>query len=65
MKVCEGLLRHPVWKADVVVGLACFDFAVLFELPKSQNTECLKQLFKSFSDRQWIAKENWCLFRDC
>ena len=63
--VCEDLLRRPAWKYDLVVGLACFDFFVLFELPKSQSTECFKQFSKGFSDRQWIARENRGLLKDC
>ena len=40
-------------------------FSVLFGLPKSQSADCFKQLFNSFSDGHWIAKETRGLFKDC
>ena len=49
-RVFEGLLQHPDWKTDLVVGLACFECCFLFELPKGQNIESFKHLRKSFSD---------------
>jgi len=32
--VCDGLLSHKLWKADLVKVLASFDCCVLFDLPK-------------------------------
>ena len=29
--VARELLRHPTFKSDLVIGLACFDYAVLFK----------------------------------
>ena len=64
-RVCEGLLQHPAWKSDLVVGPACFEYSGLFELSKSQCAECFKQLFESFSDRNWIAVGDRGRLKDC
>ena len=32
--VAKELLKHPTFKSDLVIGLACFDFSVLFKLAK-------------------------------
>ena len=55
--VCKELISHPTFKSDLVVGLACFDYSVLFTLPRSQAAECYSQLFHSFCVRGWLAKE--------
>ena len=55
--VCKELLNHPTFKFDLVMGLACFDFAVLFIMPKDQAAGCYSRLFHSFSVRGWLAKE--------
>ena len=34
--VCAELLKHPTFMSDLVVGLACFDYSVLFALPRGQ-----------------------------
>ena len=34
--VCCELLKHPTFKLDLVVGLACFDYSVLFTLPRDK-----------------------------
>ena len=31
--VAKELMRHSTFKSDLVIGLACFDYAVLFKLP--------------------------------
>ena len=55
--VCKELISHPTFKSDLVVGLACFDYSVLFTLPKNQAAECYSRLFHSFCVRGWLAKE--------
>ena len=55
--VYSELLKHPVFKSDLVVGLACFDYSVLFTLPRGQAMECYAGLFQSFCVRGWLAKE--------
>ena len=55
--VCSELLKHPTFKSDLVVGLACFDYSVLFTLPRGKAMECYARLFQSFCVRGWLAKE--------
>ena len=55
--VCTELLKHPIFKSDLVVGLACFDYSVLFTLPRGQAMDCYARLFQSFCVRGWLAKE--------
>ena len=55
--VCKELINHPTFKSDLVVGLACFDYAVLFTMPKDQAARCYSHLFHSFCVRGWLAKE--------
>ena len=55
--VAKELMRHPTFKSDLVIGLACFDYAVLFELPKTVAVDCYQHLFQSFSSRGWVARE--------
>ena len=55
--VCSELLKQPTFKSDLVVGLACFDYSVLFSLPKGQTMDCYARLFQSFCVRGWLAKE--------
>ena len=55
--VCTELLKHPTFKSDLVVGLACFDYSVLFTLPRGQAMDCYARLFQSFCVRGWVAKE--------
>ena len=55
--VCKELINHPTFKSDLVVGLACFDYAVLFTMPKGQAAGCYSRLFHSFRVRGWLAKE--------
>ena len=46
--VCKELLEHPAFNSDLVMGLVCFDYSVLFTLPRSQALECCYRLFQSF-----------------
>ena len=55
--VCSELLKHPTFKSNLVVGLACFDYSVLFTLPRGKAMECYARLFQSFCVRGWLAKE--------
>ena len=55
--VCKELINHPTLKSDLVVGLACFDYPVLFTMPKDQAAACYSRLFHSFCVRGWLAKE--------
>ena len=63
--MCVGLLSRNTWKSDLVIGLASFDYAVLFCLPKSQSLEWFKQLFKSFGDRGSVNKDMQSSSKDC
>ena len=55
--VCKELINHPFFKSNLVVGLACFDYAVLFTMPKDQTAGCYSRLFHSFCVRGWLARE--------
>ena len=55
--VCAELLRHTTFKSDLVVGLACFDFPVLFTLPRGQDMDCYARSFQIFCVLGWLAKE--------
>ena len=50
-------MKHPTFKSDLVIGLACFDYAVLFKLPKTVAVDCYQHLFQSFSSWGWVARE--------
>ena len=53
--VAEELMKHPTFKSDLVIGLACFDYAVVFKFPNT--VDCYQHLFQSFSSRGWVARE--------
>ena len=55
--VARELVKHPTFKSDLVIGLACFDFGVLFKLPKTVAVDSFQHLFQSFSSRCWVARE--------
>ena len=55
--VYKELINHPTFKSDLVVGLACFDYAVLFNMPKDQAAGCYSRLVHSFCVRGWLARE--------
>ena len=55
--VAKELMRHPSFKSDLVISLTCFDYAVLFKLPKIVAVGCYQHLFQSFSSRGWVARE--------
>ena len=49
--VAKELVKHPTFKSDLVIGLACFDYGVLLKLPKTVAVDCYQHLFQSFSSR--------------
>ena len=51
------LLKHPTFKSDLVMEMACFDFSVLFTLPRGQAMDCYARIFQSFCVCGWLAKE--------
>ena len=53
--VAKELLRHPTFKSDIVFGLACFDYAVLFNLPKTVAVDCYQHVLQSFNSGGWVA----------
>ena len=55
--VATELMKHPTFKSDLVIGLACSDYAVVFKLPKNVAVDCYQHLFQSFSSRGWVAPE--------
>ena len=55
--VCAKLLEHPIFKSDLMVGLACFDYSVLFTLPRGKTMDDYARLFQSFCIRDWLAKD--------
>ena len=55
--VAKELMKQTTFKSDLVVGLASFDFSVLFRLPKTVAVDCYQHLFESFSSRGWVARE--------
>ena len=57
--VCKEFINHPTpkFKSDLVVGLACFDYAVLFTMPEDQAAGCYSRLFHSFCVRGLLARE--------
>ena len=55
--VAKELVKHPAFKSDLVIGLACFDYGVLFKLPKTVAVDCFQHLFQSFSSRGWVARK--------
>ena len=55
--VAKELMKHPTFKSDLVIGLACFDYGVVFKLPKAVAVDCYQHLFQSFSSRGWVAPE--------
>ena len=55
--VAKELLRFPTFKSDLVIGLASFDYAVLFKLTKDAAVDCNQHVFQSFSSWGWVARE--------
>ena len=57
--VAKELLRNPTLKSDLVIGLASFDYAVLFKVPKTVAVDCYQGVFQSFNSRGWVARQLW------
>ena len=55
--VCAELLKHPTFKSDLVVRLACFDYSVLCTLRRRQAMDCYARLFQNFCVRDWLDEE--------
>ena len=55
--VAKELMKHPTFKSDLVIGLACFEYAVVFKLPKNDAVDCYRHWLQSFSSRGWVARE--------
>ena len=55
--VCKELLKLPTIQSDLVVGLACLDYYILFTLPRSQAAGCFSRIFQSFCVRGWLSRE--------
>ena len=55
--VCTELLKHPTFKSDLVMGMACFESFVLFTVPRVQAMDCYARLFQIFRVRGWLVKE--------
>ena len=55
--VCTKLLKHPTFKSDLMLGMACCDYSVLFTLPRDQTMNCYARLFQNYCNRGWLAKE--------
>ena len=55
--VAKEIMKHPTCKSDLVIGLACFDYSVLFKLLKTVAVDCYQHLFQSFSSRGWVARD--------
>ena len=55
--VAKEIMKHPTFRSDLVVGLASFDYSVLFKLSKIVAVDCYQHLFQSFSSRGWVARE--------
>ena len=52
----KELLGHPTFKSDLVFVLACFDYAVLFKLPKTAGVDCYQHVFQSFNSRAGLRE---------
>ena len=55
--VAKELLRHHTFKSDLNIGLPCFEYAVLFKLPKTVAVDCYQHVFKSFSSPGCVPLE--------
>ena len=53
----KELLRHPTFKSDLNIGLPCFEYAVLFKLPKTFAVDCYQHVSQSFSSPGWVPLE--------
>ena len=55
--VAKELLWHPTFKSDLIIGLARFDYNVLFKLPKTVAVDCYQHVFQSFKSWVRVARE--------
>ena len=54
--MAKKLLRHRTFKTDLVFGLACFDYGVLFKLPKTVAVDCYHHVLHNCNSRGWVAR---------
>ena len=54
--VAKELLRHPTFKPDLGIGLACSDYAVLFKFPMSAVVDCYQHVFQNLNSRGLVAR---------
>ena len=55
--VAKELVKNPTFKSVLVIGLVCFDYGVLFKLPRTVAVDCFQHLFQSFGSRGWVNRE--------
>ena len=55
--VAKFLLRHPTFKSELINGLACFGYTVVFKFPKTVAVDCYQHLFLKFNSRSRVALE--------
>ena len=53
--VAREKLKQPSFKSDLVIGMACFDYKIMFSLRKTQAIDCYRHNFQSFSSRGWLG----------
>ena len=53
----QELLRHLTFKSDLVIGQACYNYGLLFELLKTVAVVCYQHVFHKISSRCWIGQE--------
>ena len=51
------LFRHSIFHSDLLIGLACFEYGVLFKLPKAVAVDCFQDVLQIFSSRGSLARE--------
>ena len=49
--VCTELLKRPKFQSELVVGSACFDYSIVFALPRNQEAGCYSRSFQCFRVR--------------
>ena len=55
--MCKEHINDPTLKSELVVVLACFDYVVLFTMPKDQAAGWYSRFFQSFCVPGWLANE--------
>ena len=55
--ICDRLLFRKLRKAELVKGLARFDYCILFKMPQKQAALCYCCFYNSFFVQGWVPKE--------